>query len=326
MRFRPSPLAGSSSRCAGSTECLRTIILRGWGRVSNYSKEFFDAPMLSVVAKPRAIGLAVVLRVPPPSGTLLRFADLGGCHQSGHHVASLDRCFAPVIIQSGSRQVEPHMSCDQISRDAATPRHVEEPEPCLRGRVSLVGSSAEPLHGLYVILRHAEAVGVTDAEVELSADVPLIGGEAKPLHGFGMILRHAVPVSVYASEVVLRLSVPCRRVFPNALVHAGRTQDDQPDTDRYSSRSNGPLLGLAHPVNISPVQRTAVRRDGPIRTPSPGHRRHRRAGSVRVCSPASRLYAALRPRSAGLRPGHRLRARSSDWPLTTMPARTLPPE
>ena len=38
---------------------------------------------------------------------------------------------------------------------------------------------------------------------------------------------------------------------------------------------------------------------------------HRQTHSVRVCSPASRRVAALRPRSAGLRPGRRLRARSS---------------
>ena len=31
-----------------------------------------------------------------------------------------------------------------------------------------------------------------------------------------------------------------------------------------------------------------------------GHRRHRQANSVRVCSPASRRVASLRPRSAGL--------------------------
>ena len=56
-----------------------------------------------------------------------------------------------------------------------------------------------------------------------------------------------------------------------------------------------------------------------------GHRRHRQANSVRVCSPASRRVASLRPRSAGLTGLDAGSAHARpDWLLLTMPTPTPP--
>ena len=76
-----------------------------------------------------------------------------------------------------------------------------------------------------------------------------------------------------------------------ALARCSRSVYPLADNDRDLSRRADPHAGDGV--------------DGSTRSPwRPhvvcGHRRHRRASSVRVCSPASRRFAPLRPRCAGL--------------------------
>ena len=58
----------------------------------------------------------------------------------------------------------------------------------------LFGGFAKPLHRLHLILRHAFAIGVAEAQTVLSLGVILLGGFAKPLHRLHLILRHAFAV------------------------------------------------------------------------------------------------------------------------------------
>ena len=55
----------------------------------------------------------------------------------------------------------------------------------------------------FVILRHAVAVKVHLAEVELGFGFTLLGGNAGPLQGLGVILGHATALSVHDTEVEL---------------------------------------------------------------------------------------------------------------------------
>ena len=56
--------------------------------------------------------------------------------------------------------------------------------------IALRGRQVEPHVCADVILRHALAIGVHDAETVLRIGVALVGGEAKPLQGLGVVLRH----------------------------------------------------------------------------------------------------------------------------------------
>ena len=62
-----------------------------------------------------------------------------------------------------------------------------------------------------------------------------------------------------------------------------------------------PQRQAARPIDESVGEREVLKETG-LRSTARccGHRRHRQANSVRVCSPASRRLASLRPRSAGL--------------------------
>ena len=64
---------------------------------------------------------------------------------------------------------------------------------------------AVPPDGFRGVLRHAQAVGVDDSEVELRLGDALLGGQAVPPDGFRGVLRHAQAVGVDESEVELRL-------------------------------------------------------------------------------------------------------------------------
>ncbi|MCI1710839.1 MAG: hypothetical protein LKM39_11440 [Chiayiivirga sp.] len=59
-----------------------------------------------------------------------------------------------------------------------------------------------------IVLRHAEAVAVHEAEIALRGGIPLVGGFAKPGHGLGRVLRHAATVPEHFAEFVLRRGVP----------------------------------------------------------------------------------------------------------------------
>jgi hypothetical protein len=45
---------------------------------------------------------------------------------------------------------------------------------------------------------------VHEAEIELRTGSALVGGEAIPLYGLGVVLRHALAIVVHEAEIVLR--------------------------------------------------------------------------------------------------------------------------
>ena len=54
--------------------------------------------------------------------------------------------------------------------------------------------------GLDVVLRHALAEDVHDAEDELGGGMALLGGRAKPLRCRGKVLRHAYALTVHDTK------------------------------------------------------------------------------------------------------------------------------
>ena len=51
-----------------------------------------------------------------------------------------------------------------------------------------------PLHRLVVVLRHALAFFVNDAQIDLSLDVTLVSGQPVPLHRLLIVPRDALPL------------------------------------------------------------------------------------------------------------------------------------
>ena len=62
--------------------------------------------------------------------------------------------------------------------------------------------------GFGVVLRHALALSVHDAKIELRDGVALLCGFAIPLDRFGVVPQPALAALVHDAEVELRLSVP----------------------------------------------------------------------------------------------------------------------
>ena len=59
-----------------------------------------------------------------------------------------------------------------------------------------------------IILRHAVAIQVHDAEVEQCTGVPLFGRQTIPAHGFCVVLRHAFADDIHVAKAVLGIREP----------------------------------------------------------------------------------------------------------------------
>ena len=70
--------------------------------------------------------------------------------------------------------------------------------------MTLFGGLEKPLSRFGVILRHALAMVVHNAEVALGNGIALFGSLEKPLSRLGVILRHALAFVVHAAEIDLR--------------------------------------------------------------------------------------------------------------------------
>ena len=120
--------------------------------------------------------------------------------------------------------------------------------------VILLGGFAKPLHRLHLILWHAFAAQVAEAEIILSPGVILLGGLAIPLHRLHLILRHAFALVVAKTEFHLGLCVACfclRLHFPNRfLIGLGllRGQLNDSDTRRQQKREYQPIDWLGELV------------------------------------------------------------------------------
>ena len=108
----------------------------------------------------------------PLSGQALGFCDLGSSHLGCYFVPRA--CVLLLVVTRSARngQIYPKMSC-------------------------------------YVILRHALAKGVHDAEVALRTGITLFGGLEIPLSRFGVILRHALAMAYMRPRLNCALASPC---------------------------------------------------------------------------------------------------------------------
>ena len=87
--------------------------------------------------------------------------------------------------------------------------------------MSLLGGCATPVHCLFGVFRHAPAVGIAHAQIELRPGISLLGGLAVPVHRLFGVFRHAPAVGIAHAQIVLRpgisllggLAVPEHRLF-----------------------------------------------------------------------------------------------------------------
>jgi hypothetical protein len=63
------------------------------------------------------------------------------------------------------------------------------------------------IHGFRIVLRDALALGVHQAEIELSLGVSLIRGKAEPLRGFHVVLRNAFALKVRHAAIELDIRI-----------------------------------------------------------------------------------------------------------------------
>jgi hypothetical protein len=82
----------------------------------------------------------------------------------------------------------------------------------------LRGRKPQPHSREHVVLRHAEAVDVHDAEIELSRSVAMVSGLLKPFLSFGVVFWNASPARVQDAEIELgvRILVGSRLQVPSS--------------------------------------------------------------------------------------------------------------
>ena len=73
--------------------------------------------------------------------------------------------------------------------------------------IALVRSLAIPLHRQSIVLRHALAYEIHDAEGPLSVGITLVGGLAMPPRGLSIVLRHALAGAIHVAEVKLSAGI-----------------------------------------------------------------------------------------------------------------------
>jgi predicted transposase YbfD/YdcC len=73
--------------------------------------------------------------------------------------------------------------------------------------ITLSGGQAKPLVGFNVVLRHAPAAEVTDAQINLSPRMALIGRQTKPAQALGVVLGHAGALMVADAQGVFVVQV-----------------------------------------------------------------------------------------------------------------------
>ena len=73
--------------------------------------------------------------------------------------------------------------------------------------IALVGRSAIPLGRLGVVLLHALALFIHEAQVELRISIALLGRSAIPLGRLGVVLLHALAILIHDTQVALRLRI-----------------------------------------------------------------------------------------------------------------------
>ena len=64
----------------------------------------------------------------------------------------------------------------------------------------LLGGLAVPLRRLRIVLGHAFALGIHDAEVELGPGIPLLGKRPEFTQGGGVVLNHAFALVIHGAE------------------------------------------------------------------------------------------------------------------------------
>src|SRR5271157_2737003 len=96
-----------------------------------------------------------------------------------------------VATRTRSREVYPHMCLHIVLRHAFAVR-IHHAEVELSVSVSLFGGFTVPADSLRPVLRHARPPEMHEAEVELSVSISLFGGFTVPADSLGPVLRHAL--------------------------------------------------------------------------------------------------------------------------------------
>ena len=160
----------------------------------------------------------------------------------------------------------------EIKELKETGKRSEEAPPVIR-KIHKRGTEAEPLRGLFEATVNGRA-----AVVEYDPDTDLRDTEQIPLQEEGgikaFLRREVLPYAADAWYQADSVKVGCEISFTRYFY--------KPKPMRVAEREEPTETGLGSTARCC------------------GRRRHRQANSVRVCSPASRRVASLRPRSAGL--------------------------
>ena len=109
----------------------------------------------------------------------------------------------------------------------------------LRGRlVALRRRGGEPEISLGQIVGHAQAVEITQAQIQLRLNIALLGRLPEPLRRFRQIIGHALPIGVEHAQIQLRRRVPllCGQPkppgrFDGVRRHAQTQRVDQPHVE-----------------------------------------------------------------------------------------------
>ncbi len=113
---------------------------------------------------------------------------------------------AGVLVPLGRGEIRPLVGSDVILWHAPAGT-VHEAEGVLRFGVALVGGKAEPTGGFTVVLQNAAPIGIHQPEVEMRSGVTLVSGEAVPAEGFTVVLRSAATIAIHYPEAELRFGV-----------------------------------------------------------------------------------------------------------------------
>src|SRR6185503_10139552 len=138
-------------------------------------------------------------------GELLRLGDLSRRHLFRQQLTVFHRTIALVFFRwrkACRRDAEPFVRLDIVLRHAFACA-VDDAEIVLRFRIALVRRHAIPFEGFRIVARDALTIGVHEAYATRRFHVALLGGHAVPLHRFGVIAPGAFTVVIHGAEIVV---------------------------------------------------------------------------------------------------------------------------
>jgi hypothetical protein len=114
--------------------------------------------------------------------------------------------FFRILIALRRRQVDPHKRPDIVLRHAPAVG-VHDADIVLSSGLALVGRLPIPTHRSRIILRDTLAVGVHVPEIELCIGIALVGRFLIPAYRSRIVLRHALAYFIHEQKIELSLGV-----------------------------------------------------------------------------------------------------------------------